>query len=645
MSRLNFQTRFLIPLSLLIALIVGGGSLVFSILKSAEVVNNLAVEARQQTGFLSQLLGVTEVLVNQQVQGSMKLLQERADALGAPRLGAPVQVKDKTVPELFLGKNPQANHFDLVDGVTRLLGGTATLFVRSGDDFVRISTNVKNSQGERAIGTVLDPKGKAIAAIREGKPFYGVVDILGNPFITGYVPLMEGGKAIGILYVGYKADMQALKETVERTRFLKTGYLAVFDGKGKARMTSSIVSPDQAEQAAQAAPQGWQVFKQEVPDWGFTVMAAYPEREASGEGHAQALPILAGGALGAVVLVLLIILLLRRLVLRPLGGEPEVASSVVNSIAGGNLTIAVPAQAGDSTSVLAAVRRMKDSLAQMISGIDGVARTVVGASGNLVKISDGATQSAGRQSDATATIAASLEEIAVSIRHISDNAQSVNAMAENAGVLAEQGSRAMADVTEEMHRSAQVVNETEALIQDLGASSRQIGEIVNVIDEIAEQTNLLALNAAIEAARAGEQGRGFAVVADEVRHLAERTTDATRKITEMVASIQKQTQNAVEAMGKGSGHVKQSMDKVVESGSRMQAIQDASKKVIDAFHDINHSLKEQSLAIEQISSNVEEVAQMNEQGSVAVKTMADAAHQLEATAGQLMRSVEGFQVR
>ena len=110
----------------------------------------------------------------------------------------------KPVPAIYFGTSKMNNNFDLVDDVVKQAGGTATIFVKSGDEYVRVATNVKKDDGTRAIGTVLDPNGKAIAAIRDGKAFYGDVDILGKPYVTGYEPIWDAAKVIGIYYVGYQ---------------------------------------------------------------------------------------------------------------------------------------------------------------------------------------------------------------------------------------------------------------------------------------------------------------------------------------------------------------------------------------------------------------------------------------------------------
>src|SRR5476649_2432137 len=135
---------------------------------------------------------------------AMEVLKSMADNLGPPKVEGTDTVAGKQVPAIYFGSTKMNNNFDLVDEVAKQAGGTATIFVKSGDDYVRVATNVKKDDGSRAIGTVLDPKGKAIASIQKNDGFYGEVDILGKPYITGYEPIRDPSKnVIGIYYVGY----------------------------------------------------------------------------------------------------------------------------------------------------------------------------------------------------------------------------------------------------------------------------------------------------------------------------------------------------------------------------------------------------------------------------------------------------------
>ena len=151
-----------------------------------------------------QILGQVLAGPAEDVKAAMQLLKSEAAKLGAPSVKGEEAVAGKTVPALYFGKTKMNNNFALVDEVQKKMGGTATIFVKNGDEFVRVATNVKKNDGSRAIGTVLDPKGKAIAAISKGESFYGDVDILGKPYTTGYEPIRNASDdIIGVYYVGY----------------------------------------------------------------------------------------------------------------------------------------------------------------------------------------------------------------------------------------------------------------------------------------------------------------------------------------------------------------------------------------------------------------------------------------------------------
>ena len=138
------------------------------------------------------------------MKSAMEILKSKAEKLGAPKIQGTDTVAGKEVPAICFGSNKQNNDFTMVDEVAREAGGTATIFVKSGDEFIRVATNVKKDDGSRAIGTMLDPKGKAIEALRRNEAFYGDVDILGKPYTTGYEPIRDvEKKVIGIYYVGY----------------------------------------------------------------------------------------------------------------------------------------------------------------------------------------------------------------------------------------------------------------------------------------------------------------------------------------------------------------------------------------------------------------------------------------------------------
>lgn len=158
-------------------------------------------------GFAARLAAPVLAGPAEDVQAAIQLLKSKAATLGAPSIKGEEAVAGKNAPALYFGETKMNNNFVLVDEVQKEKGGTATIFAKSGDEFVRVATNVKKNDGSRAIGTVLDPKGKAIAAIAKGESFFGEVDILGKPYITGYEPIRDANNnVIGIYYVGYLKD-------------------------------------------------------------------------------------------------------------------------------------------------------------------------------------------------------------------------------------------------------------------------------------------------------------------------------------------------------------------------------------------------------------------------------------------------------
>jgi methyl-accepting chemotaxis protein len=253
-------------------------------------------------------------------------------------------------------------------------------------------------------------------------------------------------------------------------------------------------------------------------------------------------------------------------------------------------------------------------------------------------------QSSASQSSSASAMAASIEEMSVSINTVSSSATEAQKMAQTAGEISEQGSQIIERTCDEMAAIAQIVSDASRVIEMLGEESRQITSVVNVIKEVADQTNLLALNAAIEAARAGEQGRGFAVVADEVRKLAERTAQSTLDISGMVGKMQVSTNDAVTGMAKVVCQVESGQSLAQEAGERMQTIRAEAAKVSDAVTEISDALKEQSQASHDVARHVESIAQMTDENNAAAEEAADSVRRLDQLTGAVNETLGHFRV-
>jgi methyl-accepting chemotaxis protein len=246
------------------------------------------------------------------------------------------------------------------------------------------------------------------------------------------------------------------------------------------------------------------------------------------------------------------------------------------------------------------------------------------------------------QTQQAAEVAAAVEEMSKTIVETTKNATLAADTAKQSGINAQEGGRVVLGTMEGMRRIAEVVKQSAETVQALGKSSDQIGEIVQVIDDIADQTNLLALNAAIEAARAGEQGRGFAVVADEVRKLAERTTKATKEIAVMIKQIQKDTAGAVESMNRGTDEVERGRVLAEKSSGTLKEIIDGSQKVVDVVSQVAAASEEQSSASEQIAKNIEAISSVTQESAAGTQQIARAAEDLNQLTVNLQELIGQF---
>ncbi|HEX6735797.1 MAG TPA: methyl-accepting chemotaxis protein [Azonexus sp.] len=375
--------------------------------------------------------------------------------------------------------------------------------------------------------------------------------------------------------------------------------------------------------------------------WGWVVGSGIYVDDVDARFRQDALKLLLWG-LGIGGFIAISLLLVSRNIIGTLGGDPEIASAITRRIAAGDLATPVAVRAGDKDSLLVNIQSMQETLRQMISSVVANAEQVATAADELLQASEAVADRARQQSDAAASMAASVEEMSVSIDQVKENAGEAHGISQEAGAISHEGATVIHNAASEMRKISEAVQASSTIVEDLGRQSDQITSIVKTIREIADQTNLLALNAAIEAARAGEQGRGFAVVADEVRKLAERTSLSTTEIGAMVEKIQSGTRSAVSSMQAGVEQVGNGVELANQAGDSINRIRDGAERVTHVVNGISDSIREQSTASNQIAHQLETIAQMSEQSAVAVRHTADAARQLHSLSASLHQTVAQF---
>lgn len=319
--------------------------------------------------------------------------------------------------------------------------------------------------------------------------------------------------------------------------------------------------------------------------------------------------------------------------------------AVLSKMAEGDMTVRITTHLqGDHQILKNSINTVAESLDHALQEVTDAVVATASASSEISASTEEMAAGAQVQTQQASEVAVSVEEMTKTILDTTKNASKAADIAKKAGYNAREGGRVVIETMEGMVRIAAVVKQSATTVQALGKSSDQIGEIVQVIDDIADQTNLLALNAAIEAARAGEQGRGFAVVADEVRKLAERTTKATKEIATMIKKIQKDTTGAVESMNKGTAEVENGRTLAEQSSASLKEIIKGSENVVDVITQVAAASEEQSSASELISKNIESISSVTQESASGTQQIARTAEDLNHLTQNLQDLLGRFQL-
>jgi methyl-accepting chemotaxis protein len=358
--------------------------------------------------------------------------------------------------------------------------------------------------------------------------------------------------------------------------------------------------------------------------------------------RSNALVIFLTGLVTLVISSLTVYLFMRRLVITPL----DSALSLAKHIANNNLDVDdLPVDSEDEVGqTAAALNLMKNNLRSAIEEVTITAERLASATEEISANTAQTAAGTEAQHGQVAQVATAMQEMASTVHEVSDNSNRAADSARDAEETARSGGKIVDETLIMIQSIAKSVRTTASRIAELGQSSDRIGKIVNVIDDIADQTNLLALNAAIEAARAGEQGRGFAVVADEVRKLAERTTKATKEIAEMIAKVQTETKTAVQDMELGTKQVEEGVAVTNKAGESLQAIIGQAEHVGQMITQIATAATEQSATTEEVNSNLGQIRNSISESAGGAEQSANACAELSNLALQLQQLVSKFRL-
>ncbi len=514
-----------------------------------------------------------------------------------------------SLPGLAAGGTLVDLDFEPVDRFTATTGAVATVFARTDEDFVRVTTSVKRADGARAVGTFLGKEHPAHALLLAGHPYAGKAVLFGRDYYTRYEPILEGGRVIGAFFVGidFTEGLAALRDRLRAVRAGDTGHFFVLDvSSGPSRGTFLVHPAREGERPTDLVDRDGKPLADLLQDgatdvsyrfatrrgepardrvgaclpfapWRWAICAVIDEEELSRDGRRLATGAGLGGAAIVVLLVVLIVLLARSVVLRPLADAAEFARAVAE----GDLGRELPVRSRDERGALAGalnamVERLRDVVGTIRGTADGIADACQALSASTQQTADGASE----QAAAAESASASISQIEARVREVASGAAQTGTLASRSASDARTGGTAVQKAVEAV---------------------QEIAEKTTVIEEIAHQTNLLALNAAIEAARSGDAGKGFAVVAAEVRKLAERSRAAAAEINAL-------TESTVKAAFSAGESLQAVVPDIEKTSTLVQGIAQATSDLAGGAREVSSSIRQLEGVISANASSAEELA-------------------------------------
>ena len=581
------------------------------------------------------------------------------------------------VPVLKSGEIILNGNLDFLGNIRKLVDADPAVMALHDGKFVRVATFLKNKEGKSQMGVPLDANGKEAQTLRQGKTFFGMVNRDGKFYVSIFEPVLDDKQqpigAISIR-VGIDPILERMRKNIASIKVGQTGYAFVIAQGKDAASSTMLVHPSAQDKLVGEAgsPQFTEVVQgmldtkngiyhypwhdartgdtgdkitavATVGDTGWIVGAGSWEDEFTADPRALRNKMILALCIGAAAILAMVGLITRHR-LKPVGSMV----GIVRDMGHGDLSRKLdtgPAGSRCETDLLAAsLATMQASMAGMIGQIGHASQELSRAVETMSASSATVQHDTEQQSHAATGLAAAVEELSVSISQVSEHAQTAESLSGHATAAARDGNAKMGEVSSEMARIEAEITEAAGVVNQLGERTMQISHVVEIIKDVADQTNLLALNAAIEAARAGEQGRGFAVVADEVRKLAERTTASAEEISTSIGTVQRESGDVVQRIRSVAARMGSGVEQVEAAGQMLNDIEVQSTQAVAAVSNIAGSTREQSGASQDIARGVEHIASMCTANSQACRSNSDSASHVGQLAEELAGMVARFKV-
>ncbi|CAO98003.1 methyl-accepting chemotaxis protein [Erwinia tasmaniensis] len=643
MKRLSFTTWSMgVKLSIMTSL----GVAVLLLTLTLALSHNAAQQVRTQTlanmtnqvDGIGDMAGMFNATLREEVSNYAELFKSFLPKRFSLDESQHIQVGELITPTLRAGLRTLNLDQVLVDDFQQRTGAISTIFVRSGNEFIRISTSLRKEDGNRAIATPLDHGSPAWQAIQRGEIFHGVALLFGKRYITQYQPVQDGsGRIIAILFVGVDISKQyaAIREKVLAKHLGSNGSFYVLNNAAGPQRGKYLFHNDKEGQLPDLAAQTQQRLLNQprgttetvddkgetkllswlyLPEWNWVVVSDVSKDSLLAPvQHTRNLFLLIGATL-VLLFAGLFIWAIRRWLSQPL----HQVINLAQQYAAGNLLATVETRRQDEVGqLIVAINGIGNGLQQIVAQVRMAADEIASGTEAIVSSSGDISEQITRQASSVEQTSASMEQLSATVE-------------QNAGNVT-QALQLVGEAAEAVSQGGETVGRSVTTMSDINSAAQSIADITQVIESIAFQTNILALNAAVEAARAGEQGKGFAVVAAEVRALAQRSAQAAKEIDRLIV-------DSLEKVGHGhrlSGQTREAMENIT---TRIEQV-----KVL--MSEINTASQEQSTGIGHVNQAMAQIGQATQQNSTRVTHSEMTAQELNRKGHYLNELVQVFSVR